>query len=216
LTLITELSIREKQGENQDFWEKLQMAYGKNVNFQEAAAQTLSLHQEYLGKLERLQSDPNQNPSQGKKIRRFTACFDGKMLKEEEIEENDKMTCEVCQQQFEDGYSVFACSKPWWCLKCVPDAVKKGEAKVKEEKVGGKGPTEPNPEEIERQKKQLLQEYQGKFQKIAASVANLTSEILVNLTKNGYTIAKITWTGEFRAPSLTAEPAVSLSLAKKK
>ncbi|CAG8826881.1 32653_t:CDS:1, partial [Racocetra persica] len=72
LSLITELGIREKQGENQDFWEKLQMAYGKNPNYQEAVDQTKNLRQEYLGKLEKIQNNPGgRNPNQGKKIRKF-------------------------------------------------------------------------------------------------------------------------------------------------
>jgi hypothetical protein len=61
---------------------------------------------------------------------------------------------------------------------------------VKEEIIGGKEPNNPTPEEIEQQKQQLFQEYQNKFQKIASSV-NLTSQILTNLEKNGYTLTKI-------------------------
>ncbi|RIA78866.1 hypothetical protein C1645_842182, partial [Glomus cerebriforme] len=52
LTLITELSIRKNEGENQDFWEKLQTAYGKNANYLEVINQAKNLRQEYLGKLD--------------------------------------------------------------------------------------------------------------------------------------------------------------------
>ena len=47
------------------------------------------------------------------------------------------------------------------------------------------------PEEIEKQRKQLYQEYEGKFQKISSSVANLTTEILTNLQNFGYAIQAI-------------------------
>ena len=62
---------------------------------------------------------------------------------------------------------------------------------MKEEKVGCKEPNNPTPEEAEKQKQQLYEEYQTKFQKISASVANLTTEILTNLQKLGYVIQKI-------------------------
>ena len=107
-------------------------------------------------------------------------------------------------------------SQERWCSKHAPDSVKKGEVKVIQEKIGGKEQNDPTPEEIEQQKKQLYQEYQQKFQKIVSSVANLTNEILTNLEKNDYTLAKITWTGELHAPSLIANPAVRFSLGKKK
>ncbi|CAI2189961.1 11193_t:CDS:1, partial [Funneliformis geosporum] len=68
---------------------------------------------------------------------------------------------------------------------------KKGEIKITEEKIGGKEQNSPKPEEIEKRKKQIIQEYQTKFQEIASSVANLTIEILTNLQKNGYVIQKI-------------------------
>ncbi|CAG8847564.1 9303_t:CDS:1, partial [Racocetra persica] len=52
-------------------------------------------------------------------------------------------------------------------------------------------PNNPTPEEVEKQKQQLYEEYQQKFQKIASSVANLTTEILTILQKFGYIIQKI-------------------------
>ncbi|CAG8719363.1 6771_t:CDS:2, partial [Ambispora leptoticha] len=98
----------------------------------------LSLQKEYQEKIANLSNQ--RTPNQGKKLRKFTACSDGKILKEEEVEEDDKMICEVCRQQFED--------------------VKKGEAKVTEEKMRNEDPTDPKPEEVEQKKKQLYQQYE--------------------------------------------------------
>ena len=53
-----------------------------------------------------------------------------------------------------------------------------------------KGKQQP-PTDIEVKKQELYQEYQQKFQKIATSVNNLTSEILTNLEKNGYILQEI-------------------------
>jgi len=125
------------------------------------------------------------------------------------------MTCEVCRQQFEDGYTT-AVKSNWWCSKDAPDYIKKGEVKVKEERTEEKEPNNSTPEEIEKRRKQLYQEHEGKFQKISSSVANLTTEILTNLQNFGYTIQAIKWTSELKAPSLTTDPSVSFSLAGEK
>ncbi|CAG8640021.1 4673_t:CDS:2, partial [Ambispora gerdemannii] len=165
LSLATELSIREK-GDSRDFWEKLSSSIQKNPNYQKTFQETLNLRKEYLDKLEKLQSNPNQrNSNQGKKTRKFVRASDGKILvKEEEVRENDKMTCEVCHQQFED---------------------------VKDEKIEAKDPIDPKPEEIEKKTKELYQEYENKFKKIASAVANLNMEILTNLSNLGCVIQKI-------------------------
>ncbi|CAI2162420.1 10700_t:CDS:2 [Funneliformis geosporum] len=57
LTLIAELHIREKGGlgEHQDFWEKLQAAYAKSSDYQEATAKVLRLHEKYLGNSRRVE-----------------------------------------------------------------------------------------------------------------------------------------------------------------
>ena len=68
----------------------------------------------------------------------------------------------------------------------------------------------------EEKKKKLLQEYQNKFQNISSLVDNLTNEILTNLSNVGYTIEKIEWTGELKAPSLSTEPVISCLFSKKK
>ncbi|CAG8561845.1 9540_t:CDS:2, partial [Ambispora leptoticha] len=104
-----------------------------------ATSSVLSLQKEYQEKIMILSEQ--RIPNQGKKLRKFTACSDGKILNEEEVEENDKMICEVCRQPFEDA--------------------KKGEAKVIEERAGGKEPDNPTPEEIEQKKNQLYQEYEA-------------------------------------------------------
>jgi hypothetical protein len=66
------------------------------------------------------------------------------------------------------------------------------------------------------EKELIYQEYQTEFQKIAASVANLTSEILSKLEKNGFTLREVKWTGKLQAPSLTDELAVNFSFSKNK
>jgi len=71
-----------------------------------------------------------------------------------------------------------------------------------------------SPNQPELNKEQIYQEYQSKFQKIASSVNNLTTEIITNLANNGYNFIKITWTGELHAPSLTSESSVSYTLQK--
>ena len=83
---------------------------------------------------------------------------------------------------------------------------------VSEKKIGG----EETPPTIEVKKKELYQEYQTKFQKISAFASTLTNQILTNLSASGYTLQKITWTGELQVPSLTNEPSVKPSLSKNK
>jgi len=187
LSLIIELSIREKQGENQDFWEKLQMDYGKNANFQEAVNQTKNLHQEYLEKLEKLQSGSNgDKQEQIMKLQSEIAKLEEEIkLAQGEINVNkDKI------QQLEQEKN----------------------QKSTELQILLKGDNKP-PTDI---KQELYQKYQQKFQKIASSIANLTSGIIANLESGGYILQEITWTGELQAPSLIAEPSVRFSLARKK
>ncbi|MCE8164078.1 MAG: hypothetical protein I3274_07825 [Candidatus Moeniiplasma glomeromycotorum] len=181
LTLITELSIRDNKGENQDFWEKLQMAYGKNAKYLEAVNQTKNLRQEYVGKLEKLQKPDERNGNKQEQINKLQAEI-------AKLEEQIKLTTEKDK---------------------IPLLEQEKTKKQTELQILLKN-DEP-PTNIESKKQELYQKYQQKFQKISTLVADLTSQVLINLTKNGYTLQEIKWTGELHAPSLTVEAAVSYS-----
>jgi len=89
LALITELSIREKQGENQDFWEKLQMAYGKNAKYLEAVNQAKNLREEYVGKLEKLQKPGERNGNKQEQIKKLQGEIEN--LKKERDQLNNSL-----------------------------------------------------------------------------------------------------------------------------
>lgn len=83
--------------------------------------------------------------------------------------------------------------------------IKVFKRRLEELKKGGKS---------SNQRAELEKEYENKFQEIASLVTDLTTEMLTNLQKFGYTIQEIKWISELKAPSLTSEFSVSFSLKK--
>src|SRR3954465_1323591 len=155
------------------------MAYGKNANYLEVVNQAQNLRQEYLGKLEKIKN----NPSEKQKYRNF--YYPNGKTERQEIKESDIMICSKCKTPFAKGYMTY--NKAFFCSKCADPGIMK-EIIVADNEIETKY---FSPAEIEKQKQQLYQEYQQKFQKNASSVVDLTNQILTNLANSGYTITEI-------------------------
>ncbi|CAH1756396.1 12199_t:CDS:2 [Entrophospora sp. SA101] len=167
LSLVAEYCLREVPEDQRDFKNKLMSSCHNNSDYQGSVVRALKLREEYLGKLEKIQTNPQRNENQGKI---------GQLQKEifyltEQIRQLKSLNNK------EDE---------------INQLVKQIEEKNQEIKTLSENDIPHSPEEnIEKRKKQLYQEYETKFKEIASIVANLTSEILTNLTNLSYNIKEI-------------------------
>ncbi|MCE8163015.1 MAG: hypothetical protein I3273_00330 [Candidatus Moeniiplasma glomeromycotorum] len=162
------------------------MAYGKNTNYLEAVNKSLSLQKRYQGELEKLQNNPSGNRQE--QVRKLQAEI-AKLEEEIKVELGQPSANKDKIQQLEQ------------------------EKTKKQTKLQILLKSDVPSNDIEAQKKKIYQEYQTKFSEIVSSVsADLTNQILTNLSNLDYNLTEITWTGELHTPSLTTEPAVRFSL----